>query len=448
MSTTTTLSQGPLYTSVIINFTAYDMDGDLNYSTAKVNLSLSDEITRENSSCSMYESSATRANFTCNITMWWFDGAGNWKITASIGDDTGLYVQNGSSTLYVGATTSFEISPTNLTWNAFMAGSVNQTASNNPVVLNNTGNQPIGTTTGTSNISINATDLHGETDNTKTLVANNFSVGLTTGGSPPVECNDKVEYNFSTNIFVNVSGAFLPKGNYTKGDGTGQEQLYFCLKIAGRETISQSYSTLQDGAWIIKIFLVAFIPARKKRKKGLQDDKLLDALNIITDELKEEYSLNKVELLGIIVEKLKSRYNINRKEILELIKSEEETKIPMSIFSKELGCLEAMSKYMKENLNMNYHEIAEELRRNERTIWTSYKKAKEKQKESFSLKEKEKLIPLSIFQNSKLTILEAIILHLKEKGIKYSEIGKLLNRDQRNIRTVYIRIMDKNKRNV
>ena len=36
---------------------------------------------------------------------------------------------------------------------------------------------------------------------------------------------------------------------------------------------------------------------------------------------------------------------------------------------------------MKENLNMNYHEIARLLNRNERTIWTAYNKSKQKQEE-------------------------------------------------------------------
>jgi DNA-directed RNA polymerase specialized sigma24 family protein len=101
---------------------------------------------------------------------------------------------------------------------------------------------------------------------------------------------------------------------------------------------------------------------------------------------------------------------------------------------------------MKENLNMNYRDIAKELGRNERTIWTAYKKANEKQKEPIKISETEIDLPISIFENNELTILESIIIYLKNNGKKYSEIGKLLYRDQRNIWTIYSRAINKIKK--
>jgi DNA-directed RNA polymerase specialized sigma24 family protein len=117
--------------------------------------------------------------------------------------------------------------------------------------------------------------------------------------------------------------------------------------------------------------------------------------------------------------------------------------------------LEAVTKYMKENLEMNYCEIADILNRNERTIWTAYNKAKQKQPELINLEKTlmmlpiiklEKILivlPVSLFQNRKLTILECIITYLKEKGLKFSEIAGLLNRDQRNIWAIYTKAMKK-----
>ncbi len=238
--------------------------------------------------------------------------------------------------------------------------------------------------------------------------------------------------------------ANLSRGNFTINDGnTGQEIYYFCIKLAGSDLTSQSYSTANEGSWTIKILLVALIPAKKRKKKIIKDDKLLKAFNLIADELKKEYSLNKKELLQIIIEKLKDNYSISRKEILETIKSKEEIEIPVSIFSKNLGALEAVTRYLKENLNMNYHEIANELQRNERTIWTAYKKAIEKQPEKIEAEKTNIHLPISIFENKQLTILESIILYLKEKGMKYSEIASLLHRDQRNIWTIYSRAVKK-----
>jgi len=100
---------------------------------------------------------------------------------------------------------------------------------------------------------------------------------------------------------------------------------------------------------------------------------------------------------------------------------------------------------MKENLSMNYHQIAEILNRDERTIWTAYNKAKTKQSKPIRIKKTSMLMPVSIFKNKKLTTLESIIIHLKQKQkqMRYSEIAKLLNRDQRNIWTIYSRAIKK-----
>ena len=85
---------------------------------------------------------------------------------------------------------------------------------------------------------------------------------------------------------------------------------------------------------------------------------------------------------------------------------------------------------------MRYITIAKLLNRDQRTIWTAYNKSLKKQKGLIIVKETEIFIPISIF-NKKLTLLEAIVIYLKEKGLKFSEIARLLNRDQRNIWTIY-----------
>ena len=56
-------------------------------------------------------------------------------------------------------------------------------------------------------------------------------------------------------------------------------------------------------------------------------------------------------------------------------------------------------------------------------------------------------IPTSIFQDRELSVLEAIAEYLKEKkGMRYSEIAKLLNRDDRTIWTAYQRAKAKRKK--
>lgn len=251
---------GPAYTSIIINFTTYHGAGSqyLNDSTAKVNITMPNEITRENATCSRYQSSANYVNYTCNVSMWWYDGAGVWNIVASIIDNNTNFVRNNTANFTLGAITGFDIDPVNLTWTAMGPGSTNQTSSNDPLELNNTGNQPIGLGGGSSltNISINATHLRGETNNTQALWAGNFSAywdtgGISCSGAACLECwGTKMNYG----TYTNLTGVNLTKGNYTLDDGyTGQEMLYFCLRLAGSDLSSQAYSTKNESVWTIRI---------------------------------------------------------------------------------------------------------------------------------------------------------------------------------------------------
>jgi len=60
-------------------------------------------------------------------------------------------------------------------------------------------------------------------------------------------------------------------------------------------------------------------------------------------------------------------------------KTRDDIKIPISVFAdRSLASLEAVVEYMKENLELSYHEIAVLLKRNDRTIWTCYHRAKKK----------------------------------------------------------------------
>lgn len=95
---------------------------------------------------------------------------------------------------------------------------------------------------------------------------------------------------------------------------------------------------------------------------------------------------------------------------------------------------------------MNYSEIAELLNRDQRTIWTAYKKATEKQKEMIEIEKTLVFLPVSILRNRTLTILESMIVYLKEQGMRYSEIAGLLDRDQRNIWAIYSKAVKKIKR--
>ena len=52
-------------------------------------------------------------------------------------------------------------------------------------------------------------------------------------------------------------------------------------------------------------------------------------------------------------------------------------------------------------------------------------------------------VPVSIFRDRTLSVLEALVLYLKNTGLTFKEISLHLNRDQRTIWTVYNRAKKK-----
>jgi hypothetical protein len=156
--------------------------------------------------------------------------------------------------------------------------------------------------------------------------------------------------------------------------------------------------------------------------------------------------------------RLKYGYNLRYDEIVKLLKGAEsrlkkkDILIPISIFGNdELSSFETICKYMKEELRYSYHIIAVLLNRDDRTIWATYNEALKKKEARLVVKKSKIVIPHFIFNDRRFSVLESLVVYLREKyGLRYSEIGILLNRDERNIWTVYNRARkkrDSNKRN-
>lgn len=171
-----------------------------------------------------------------------------------------------------------------------------------------------------------------------------------------------------------------------------------------------------------------------------------------SDEKKLIKTLSSVELkelLKTFISHLKYEHKLTSEQIAELFGKRIHRKdlLPISIFdNNELSCLETIVKYLKEEFKLRFHEIALLLNRNDRTIWTTYNNAVRKRKEKLSVKESKFFIPVSVLTNRKFSVLESIAHYLKNNfNLRYSEIAALLNRDERNIWTVYNRAMKKKK---
>ncbi|MEK6800351.1 MAG: LamG-like jellyroll fold domain-containing protein, partial [Nanoarchaeota archaeon] len=424
---------------VKFNITVEDLNGfnDIDINSVKANFSRSGEITRKNDSCSLIsgEDTINSRNFACAIEMWYFDGPGDWNVSVSASDLTGSVETNNTASFQYDVLYAIKISSDQMLFDV-LTGKNNITASS-PTFINNTGNYNVSL----NGLKIFAIDLQGETYNESYLGVGNFSVGVNTSLEKP-ECDSTRLINGSD---VNISGAILSRGNITLNYGnetSGQETIYFCLSAVPQNLVTQIYSTKLGGSWIIKVLLVSLHVKRKKKKKRFVEDNLVKTIGLMSQELKEKYDLSKKEIVDIVLLELEKKNNL----VNQNLKSIDFEKIPTGIFMKDIGALEVVVKYLKENKGKSYHEIAKMLKRDDRTIWTSYHKAVKKIKKKIEANESDAYIPLSIFGEKNLTVLETAVKYLKEKDYRYTEIAKMLKRDVRNMQSIYIRASKKCKK--
>ena len=85
-----------------------------------------------------------------------------------------------------------------------------------------------------------------------------------------------------------------------------------------------------------------------------------DKIEEIIDHLKKAEQITEQEILSILRDK-------------DSLKA-----VPLSIFSGWLGPLEALVKYMKDHMHLTLSQIAKLLERDPRTIWLTYRNAKKK----------------------------------------------------------------------
>jgi len=234
---------------ISFTFNATDADGaaNLNNSAARASFNLTGETTRTNTSCSFLAESGNTRQYNCTIGMWYWDGAGDWTINASIRDINDAHAENSSTTFTLQETTAMVMSPTALTWPSINIIDTNKTSENDPIVINNTANKNI--TDG--HVNVTAIDLQGADILSDFIYANNFTVDIDTGdscsGEACLECDGTVMVN---NTATGITGATILKGNNSAGDG--QESLYFCLNGMLQTISAQTYSTTL-GQWTIAV---------------------------------------------------------------------------------------------------------------------------------------------------------------------------------------------------
>ena len=151
-----------------------------------------------------------------------------------------------------------------------------------------------------------------------------------------------------------------------------------------------------------------------------------------------------VGMFSQISERLKQKYNYSDEEIFKLWNDENVLLVPVIIFSGKLSPAEALTKFLKENHDLSYHDISALIGRDERGVWANYHRAAKKMPWPFEISESI-TVPISIF-NSDKSILESLVCYLKDvKQMRNKNIAKLLNKNTANIWTVHNRAKKKNE---
>jgi hypothetical protein len=142
--------------------------------------------------------------------------------------------------------------------------------------------------------------------------------------------------------------------------------------------------------------------------------------------------------------KLQEKHKVSFKESFKIIekRKQDQTKplLPVDLFSqRKLSSFEVIVKYLKENKILDYKEISLLTGRSYDCVAVTYRNTKKKHSKKITANSNVR-IPITIFSENNLSVLENIIVYLKESlKKKFVEIAFLINRDQRTVWTVYSR---------
>lgn len=173
------------------------------------------------------------------------------------------------------------------------------------------------------------------------------------------------------------------------------------------------------------------------RKKGVEKSSDFDSIIAKFNELSKE---EKIELVSGFIDELKKFHEVTEQEILY----KKEVLIPIGAFSNDaLSCLEAIVKYMKEDLKMRFSKIAKLLNRSSKTIWATYSKSSKKMAAPFSDVSRNIMIPASSISNRSYSTLESVVGFVKDLGYSNHEVAEMLHLDDRTIWTIWDRVKKK-----
>ena len=157
--------------------------------------------------------------------------------------------------------------------------------------------------------------------------------------------------------------------------------------------------------------------------------------------LEENTALNR---LDTIFKEISSKYAMDYNNILQLLKKRQNyVTIPASMFNNSLSPLENVVLYLYVKFGFSQTEIATLLNRDHTTIWTTLENAMKKSKIQkyneliAALEQEEILVPVQVFADRKLSILESLSIYIKDRfEMSYHQIALMLGKNDRTIWTV------------
>ena len=143
------------------------------------------------------------------------------------------------------------------------------------------------------------------------------------------------------------------------------------------------------------------------------------------------------KVLTTLLHHLHETQNLQIGDIIHLFhNSTNKITVPLSLFKGKINATAVLCKYLKEEKNLTYQEIGKRLNRDQRSVWTACRRAK-----GYTKPTKDKYpIPLTIFSNRKLSVMEHITLFLHHTyKLTNPQIAKYLHKSPNSIAVLHKR---------
>ncbi|MFH1849942.1 MAG: hypothetical protein ABH879_07220 [archaeon] len=140
--------------------------------------------------------------------------------------------------------------------------------------------------------------------------------------------------------------------------------------------------------------------------------------------------------LFTIARNIADKHSVSFSDILGSIRQAESLAdgpaIPIGVFLPGLGILQSVTKYLKEESGLSYHEIAVLLNRDDRVVWATYNSAVRRRRGRAGAVNRDVCIPASVFADRSVSAFAALCRYLRDScGAGTAEIAGLIRRDNK-----------------